>query len=181
MLRHGLAGFQKDLQRPEDAFFIGRVDARSRFRIDGAKPFYQNVNALLACNARQLLTPPRFGKGRKLPSGNQRIDIQSRAADNDDAFSACENVLHTGIRLVYITSNGKILRGVNAIDHMMLYAVHLRLCRLGGADVHAAVKLHGIAGNDFGIELLGKRDGQLCFSRGGRADDTENTVHAMPS
>jgi len=43
----------------------------------------------------------------------------------------------------------------------------------GGADVHAAVDLHGVDGEDVGVEGLGEVEGGRALADGGGADDED--------
>ena len=60
---------------------------------------------------------------------------------------------------------------------MMRDALHFFRSRLGGADVHAFVNLHGIAGNHFAINFFCQGHGQGGFAGGSGPGNTDNIVH----
>ena len=57
------------------------------------------------------------------------------------------------------------------VREMMRHGGALGGRRLGGADVHAAIDLHGIGGDDFGVEAAGQRERDGGFANGGGADE----------
>ena len=48
--------------------------------------------------------------------------------------------------------------------------------RFGGADVQAAIDLHGIDGNDFAADLFRQSQGDGRFPDGGRARDRRSRM-----
>ena len=119
---------------------------------------------------------PQRGVGRtvgKGAPGDERVDIQPRAADDDRQFSAREDVIHAGGRLLSVARDGVVFRGVGDVDHMMRHALHLFRRGLGRADVHAAVDLHRVGRDDLAPEPLRERHAERGLARGGRAGDDD--------
>ncbi len=46
--------------------------------------------------------------------------------------------------------------------------------RFGSADIHVAVHLHGIHGDDFTVKPVGKLKGKCCLANGSGADQDNN-------
>jgi hypothetical protein len=67
---------------------------------------------------------------------------------------------------------------VAQVDEVVGHTLHLRARRLGGPDVHAAVDLHAVDGDDLGAELLGDPQRHLGLAGGRRADDCGNLRHS---
>src|SRR6185369_8998121 len=47
-------------------------------------------------------------------------------------------------------------------------------CGFGGADIHAAIDLHGIGVDYLAVQPAGQIQGQFALARGGRAADDED-------
>ena len=89
---------------------------------------------------------------------DQRIHIQARAARHDRDHAAAQDILRCSVRQLDIPRDGKRLARVTDIQQMMRHAAALRLGRLGCADVHPAVDLHGIGRDDLGMQPLRQCD-----------------------
>ena len=57
---------------------------------------------------------------------------------------------------------------------MVRHSPALGLRDLGGADVHAAVELHGVGVDDLAAEFQGELDGEVGLSGAGRPDDGDD-------
>ncbi|MNR67078.1 hypothetical protein D3C85_1908870 [compost metagenome] len=62
---------------------------------------------------------------------------------------------------------------------MMLDPGKLFRRRFGRTDIHPAVHLHRISGNDFRVVFFGQRQAKLGFADGGRADQYKQ-LRPMP-
>ncbi|MNR47091.1 hypothetical protein D3C85_1661470 [compost metagenome] len=65
------------------------------------------------------------------------------------------------------------------INQMMGDSVHFGRADLGCADIHAAVHLHGVAGDDLGIVGLSQLQAQPCFADGCRAQQHEHLMFRL--
>ena len=182
MLRDGPAGLLIDLKRAQDAARIAQRQPRRRLRVDRGKLRVQRLHALPPQALFQRLALSGRRERREAPPGDQAVCVQARAACQNDGFSARKNVLHAGVRHFDVAPHGKILVRLCDVQHVMPDALHFPGGRLGRADIHAAVELHGVAGNDLAVQPFGQLDGQPRLAGGRRADDTDDTVtgvHAL--
>ncbi len=83
-----------------------------------------------------------------------------------------------GPRFPLELSRGIRLLWFHHIDHVMVYAVPIRLRWLGRADVHAPVNLHAVHGENRSIQLLGQAQGDLALSGGRGAENGEQSGQA---
>ena len=77
-------------------------------------------------------------------------------------------------------------RGLGDVEHVELVvrdAAALGDGELGGADVHAAVQLHGVGVDDLAAEAFGDVQGQRRLAGAGRPDDRDRPVdcHSVDS
>ncbi|CRH72322.1 Uncharacterised protein [Chlamydia trachomatis] len=63
----------------------------------------------------------------------------------------------------------------------MRYSASLILGEFRGADIHAAVELHGIDVDNFPVEGLCECDAKRRLASGGWADDSDGVRHALIS
>ena len=49
---------------------------------------------------------------------DERVDVQSRAADEDGESSAREDVLHAGVRVLHIAGDAVVLRRLRDVEHV---------------------------------------------------------------
>ena len=174
MLRDGLAREDIDLHGAHDALFVRGVELCRPLGVDLAQLAEQALAADLVVALAQLL--PQRGVGRtvgKRAPGDERVDIQPRAADDDRQFSAREDIIHAGGRLLSVARDGVVFRGVGDVDHVVRHALHLFRRGLGRADVHAAVDLHRVGRDDLAAEPLRERHAERGLARGGRAGDDD--------
>ena len=97
------------------------------------------------------------------------LNIKSRAAyqDRDPAFII--NFFHGFFCHLLEKDNIKIFCGLQHIHQMMRDAIHFFRCDLGGTNIHMAVNLHGICGDDLSVYCFCKGNGKFCFSHGSRS------------
>ena len=121
--------------------------------------------------------PVASGRDRgEIVAPDQTVHIQSGAAGDDGGLAPGENVVHNGGGHFGVAADGKILPGVADIDHMVTDALHFRGVRLGGADVHAPVDIHGVAGNHFAVGGLGQLYRQGGLAGGCGPGDANNAI-----
>ena len=158
------------LQGPEDAPLVVGVEL---FRPLGVHPPELVIEGCDALGRRPGLElfPPAAGEGGKLPSGDQVVDIQPRAPYQDGQPAPGQDVLHTGGGVGYIPGHGVVLGRVRHVQHVVGDPPHLRRGGLGGADVHAAVDLHGVGGDHLAPGEKGQLHAQGRFARGRGAAD----------
>ena len=78
-----------------------------------------------------------------------------------------------------IAGDGVVFVRVGHADHVVRDALHFLLRRRGGADDHAAVDLHRIAGDDLAAEPFGKLDAEPCLAAARGTDDAYE-FHSLP-
>ena len=174
MLRDRFACKNVDLHGAHDALFVRGVELGRPLGVDLAQLTEQALAADLVIALAQLL--PQRGVGRavgKRAPGDERVDIQPRAADDDRQFCARENVIYTSGGLLGVARDGVVFRGIGDVDHVVRHALHLFRRGLGRADVHAAVDLHRVGRDDLAAEPLRKRHAERGLARGGRAGDDD--------
>ncbi len=70
--------------------------------------------------------------------------------------------------------DGELVGGVDEVDAVVLHRHAVVHRRLGGADVHAPVDLHGIDGDEFDFRMRpGQRHRHVALARRGRPEDDE--------
>ena len=179
VLRDGLPGFQIDLQRTQKPLPV--LDSLRRLRVDGAQPGGHGLQPLRIRLGLQALPDTGGGKRRKVVAPDERIHIQPRAARNNGGLPPGDNVLHNGRSLGAVAADGIVLLRGGHIDHVVGNALHLRFRGLGRADIHAAIDLHGVAGDHLAIQFLGQLHRQGGFPGGRRPRKANNWVHGLRS
>ena len=107
------------------------------------------------------LIPAFFGEGHIVEYG---LQIKSGSADQNRDFAARLNVRYR-IRCALLKLHRvKILFGLQNVDQMVRNSLHLFCSNFSRPDVHAAVYLHGIRGDDFTVQFFGKCKGERGFS-----------------
>ena len=104
----------------------------------------------------------------------QRVQVQARAADEYRQPAAGKDAVDDARRHVAVHGNGEDLPWVGHVDHVMHRLRALLQRGLGRADVHAAVDLHGVHGDDFRTERIAQRDGRARLARARGADQRKH-------
>ncbi|CRF29001.1 Uncharacterised protein [Mycobacterium tuberculosis] len=99
-----------------------------------------------------------------------RFDVQSSAPYDKRQFAALMDPLNQLCASFLKFRCGERLIRIMDIDHMVLDPGPFFGSSFGCADVHPAVYLHRVPGNDFRIVLFGYRKAQLRLADGRRAD-----------
>ena len=172
VLGDGLAGGQPDLQGPEGALFVVGVDLGGGLRIrllqmdaQGGQAFRPDPGLELFPQAVVRL------EGGELTACHQIIDVESGSPRHNGQSAPGQDIVHDGDGALDVPGHGIIFFRIGHVQHMMGNALHLFLGGLGGADVHAAVNLHGVGGHHLSPEAPGQSHGQGGFARGGGAAD----------
>ena len=129
----------------------------------------EKCRPLLLCQFFQL-TAVMFilvGAGKINISGH-RLNIKSCAAYQDRNPAFVINFVHGIFCHLLKKNNVKIFCWLQYIHQMMWDAIHFFRRDLGGTDIHVAVNLHGVRGNDLSVYCFCKGNGKLCFSHGSR-------------
>src|SRR5579872_1189522 len=116
----------------------------------------------LAQTLAQLLRPLRAGK----ESFEQCPQVQSSPADHNGQVMAQVNFLQHLPRLPGIFTCGDVLRGIHAIEKVMLRRCEFTRARLGGPDIKLADHRARITVDDLTVELLRQRQRQRRLSAG---------------
>ena len=172
MLGDGLSRGQIDLQGTDDPLLIVGVETGGGIRVRPGQLVQQGLAPLPPDPLLQLGTEGavrvKVGEG---PPGKQGVDIQSGPSGHDGQTAPGENVVHTAGGHVHIPGHREVFFRLGHIQHMVGHTLHLLMGGLGGADVHAAVDLHGVGGHHLAAPGLGQRHRQLCLAGGGGAAD----------
>ena len=153
------------------------MDPGGGFGIDLRQPVFHEVQTHLVALGFQLFPLARGGEGGEVVATDQRIHVKAGAACDDGGLAAGDDVIDDGARHLAVAGDGEIFVGLCHIDHVVGDALHLLHGGLGGADVHALVDLHGVAGNHLAVCHLGHFHRQGGFTGSSGAGDANNIVH----
>ena len=117
----------------------------------------------------------------KIEPGDERVYIQPRAADDYRQAAAGDDIIAAARGFLDIARDRPALGRVGNIEHMVDSGGALLFCRLGSADVHAAVYLHGVRRDDLPVKCLRKLYAEACFAGGRRPRDNDYPVIHRPS
>ena len=115
--------------------------------------------------------------GRECPLVEQRLDVHHRTADHDRHCTAAGDGLDVGRGRLLVAGDGRGLDDVEDVELVVRDAAALGNGQFRGADVHAAVELHGVGIHDFTADPFGHRQRQRGLTRAGRADDRDRPAH----
>ena len=177
MFRNGLAGFQVNLQRPEDALPVGKMQTPGGVGVYGAKLRKHGLHAHGIRLRFQPLPDTGGGEGGKGVAADEGIHVKPGSARNHGGFSPGKDIVHNGGGHITVAADGKILPRFGHVDHVVGDSLHFLQGGLCGADVHALIHLHGVAGHHFAIQFLRQLHGKRGFSRGRRSGDADDVVH----
>ena len=176
---NGLTGFIVYLQRPDDPLPVRRVKPLPGIGIDALQQTEHGFHALGVRLCFQLSPHACGGEGGKLVAPDQAVHVKSGAAGDDGGFAPGDDIVHDGSGHSAVAADGEVLVRVRHIDHVVGDSLTLFRTGLGGADIHAAVDLHGIAGYHFAVEFLCQFHSQSGLAGGGRPGDTYDVVHGL--
>ena len=169
--RHRHAGRAPDLERALDALGIGRFQPRGRVRIDLRELGVQRRPAAVPRLGFDCRTQSRVRRGQVRQAFAQRLEVQHRPADEQREVAARRDPAHRRER-VGAEPRGGVGRGrIEDVDQMMRHARALGRGRLGGPDVHAAVDLRRVDGDDLDREPARQRRGERRLAARRRTHD----------
>ena len=182
VLGQGLSGGQKHLQGPDDPLFVVGVDAPGGVGVHLGQLGVQGGQALLSGAGLEL--GPKAAvrlEGGELPARHEMVDVKPRPPGDDGQLSPGQDAVHNGHGVRHVPGHGVVLLRLRHVDHVVGDAPLLRPGGLGGADVHAAVDLHGVGGHHLPAEAEGQLRGQGGLARGGGAADHQDVgFHGRP-
>ena len=166
----GAAGQFDDLKGADDAAAVAWQDVFCRHRVPGPQELMERAGALLGEFGLQTLADHLVRAG-EVEFAERRPDVEAGAADKDRNLAAVFYVTDHDGGEVLVLRDARGLGNVPDVKQMVRDTPPLRLRELGGADVHAFVKLHGIGVDDLAAEFQCQVNRQVGLARGGRAND----------
>ena len=119
-----LAGLQVNFQRADNAPPVGRVQARTRFRVDRFEAREHGFDSRVVHLSFQLFAHAgRWARGERAPE-KQTVCIEPCPAAHNAGFAARQDILQNGLGELDVFSNGKIFLRACCADHMVRYALH---------------------------------------------------------
>lgn len=100
--------------------------------------------------------------------------VQAGAADQDRGAALGEQPVDLGAGQPLVLGDAGGPCDVPDVQEAVRYALLLLGREFGGADVHAAVELHGIGVDDLAAHVLRERDAQIGLSGRGGTDDGDD-------
>ena len=146
------------------------------FRIHQIQLLQQGLHTLFFHPALQGLPVAGGGEVGKVVALDETVHVQSGAAGNDGGFAPGHDVVYNGSGHLAVAADGEIFLRLCHVDHVVDNALHFFHSGLGGADVHAPVHIHGVAGNNFTVKFLGQFHSQGSLAGGGRPRHTNNVI-----
>lgn len=158
--REGAAGDLHDLQGAHDAPPVAGQDRPRRLGVDGGQAGVQRSGAPLLQLGLQ--SGPHLGVGAGEVQGVDRgAHIEARAADEHGAAPGGEQAVDLEPGQALVLGDTGRLRDVPDVQEVVRDAVPLLLGELGGADVHAAVQLHGVGVDHLTVQGPGQGDTEV--------------------
>ena len=113
----------------------------------------------------------------QLEAVQKRFDVHAGAAADDWQAATRTDVGNGGAGVAQVLKEVVLIPGVGDVDKVERYfAVFVEV--LAGAEVHGAVDLARIGGDDFAVESAGALHGAGGFAAGGRTgDDKQGSIH----
>ena len=146
------AGQLDDLQGPDDPPAVVGMQPRRGRRVERRQPGVQRGVAL---GLGLLLQPSRSSGSDPGPANRpaeQRLEVQRRAADEEDRFPR-PSIARDGLaRPAAIIGHAGRFPGLDHVDQVVRDTAALGHRRLGGADVHPPVDRRRVHGDDLGIQ-----------------------------
>ena len=176
------AGQAVDLHGAHDAAPVRRVEPGRALRIEGAQALKHGLAAdrvvLRSDGGAQVFVPLRpLGE---VPPREQGVDVQPGPAHEHGRFARGEQPVADRPGLLHIAGDGVVLPGLADVEHVVRDKGALFGRGLGGADVHAAVDLHGVGRDDLAAVTLRQGDAEAGLARGRRpADNKDFRFHSF--
>ena len=149
-----------------------------------------STKASSACSAGQpsLRGPPveflahaGIGARQRRQPFRERLEVQHGATAKDRRAAARANVRHGGQRVAHERRRRIGQRRIDDVEQVMRHARPVGGGRLGGADVHAAIHLRRIDGDDFAVEASCQVERERALARSRRTHQQDGRVHGTNS
>ncbi len=106
----------------------------------------------------------------------ERAEIEAGAADDERKTAAGGDAVDSFASMPGPVAGGEGLVGVDEVEAVVGDEGAIFRGGLGGADLHAAVDGDGVAGEDFGGEVLRKAEGEVGFAGGGGTGEDDEVA-----
>lgn len=175
----GAAGQLEDFKGADEATGVVGVDALGGGGVDLLQAGVELVVGVLS----EAVADGRVGAGAVEEAGEEGFVVHGGAAGGDQRGALC---LRRGDGLVGEADevgDGEGLIGGGYVDQVVGNFLLLGWGRLGGADVHTLIDLHGVYGEDLRAGVAGHLQCQGGFAAGGGADDGQDwqfVCHILP-
>ena len=169
LMAEGLAGGAIDFERADESPRVVRMDVRRGDGIDLRESLVERGLADFGELVFDLLAQLPVGGRAVEQAAEQTLEIERRAADEEDLFAAGVDLGHRGGGRFDVLGDAVLVGRLDDVEQMMRHGGAVCGRRLGGADVHAAIDRHRVERDDFGVESLGERDADACLADGGGA------------
>ena len=135
---------------PDHPFDIIGMDLLQRSGIHPAKLLHQGLSTFFGfCQLLQLVPKGIFRFFGKIDIIQQRLDIKSGAPNDDGHMSPVQDLLYLLSCQPLELHHIKGFLRIQDVDEVMGDTLHFLRADLRRTDIHPAVNLHGIRGNDF--------------------------------
>ena len=158
----------EELERPDDAAGVVGVDERGALGVAGREQVVESLRPEFLGQARVALA---HGVVRLVPGGEVHVlqggaHVQARAAADDRRAPLAHQAVDAGVRLALVAGDRVRLARIGNVDAQKRYA-SLVGRRLGRADVHTTVDLHGVGRDHLGAQAHGQLVGKRRLAAGG--------------
>jgi hypothetical protein len=171
----GALGGERATSEADD--FEGADDAAGVLAVDGLEgggvALAEFVEEVGEGGGFEFATEVVVGGGGVAEALEEGVEIKAGTAAEDGEASAGVDVGDGGVREAGELGGVEVVGELTDVDEVVRDTAALGGGGFGGAEVEAAIDLHGIDGDDFGVELFGeaKRDGG--FTDGGGTGEEE--------
>src|SRR5215467_6604108 len=167
------AGEQANLNGPDEFLLVRRGDLRRRLRIEAGKHFVQVTRAVFLGRCAESLAN-FFRALRQIgQTFNQCPKIEPGADGEDGQARTPFDVGKSRQGLLAIAAGGRSFSRIKNVEQMVWYVLALRRRWLRRSDIKAAIKLRGIAGNDFAAELLREKNSERGLAGRSRPENDD--------
>ena len=170
---YGPARDRDDLEGPDDAAGVGRTDRDRGRRVEPDELVVQVTGAVPLGPLLQLGADRGVRAGEVEPV-EQRPHVEPRPADDDAPPSAGGDRRQVRAPRRLVPRDRGVLGDVEDVELVVRDPAPLLRRQLGGADVHAAVELHGVGIDDLAVEGRGEGEAEVGLAGRRRADDRDH-------
>jgi len=173
-LADGLAGKVVDFQGADDSLQVVSVESCGGGRVNFFQFGVEFFGTDLIGSGLKLASEFGIGGRSFEESFRQGLEVQDRAADGEDQAAAGVDIVDGGLGPFHEPAGGKRFGRIDHIDQVVWDFLADCNVRLGRTDIHVAIDLHRIDGQDLGAELFGQGASEGALAGGGAADDEDN-------